>query len=176
MTVSPSTPSLVQIFRSQHRPESYRTSPQPAGLRTIHAWTASAPRETTREPPASLFGENPPLSQLVLAVHTISSRASPRLVLLSPRAIPRPSNVNESSTHGRLSAYPLIGGGDTAPDHGTPWGPPPTQLPPIRTIDDWIYILHTHTHEGFASLSDLYMDATCTPRWDVSGAALLRPS
>ena len=43
-------------------------------------------------------------------------------------------------------------------------------------IDDWIRILYTHTHEGFASLSDLYKDATCTPYWDVSGAALLRPS
>ncbi len=109
-------------------------------------------------------------------MHPASLRASSSLVPLSPRPIPRPPYVNESSIHGRHSAYPLIGGGDTAPHQGTPLGPSPTQLPPIRTKDGWIHILYTHTHKGFASLSDLYKDATCTPCRNVSSAALLRPS
>ena len=54
--------------------------------------------------------------------------------------------------------------------------PTSTQLPPVRTIDDWIRALQTHMHEGFAALFDYYADDTCTPWCCVSGAALLRPS
>ncbi len=36
--------------------------------------------------------------------------------------------------------------------------------------------MRTHTHEDFATLADNYANDQCTPCWDVSGAALLRPS
>jgi hypothetical protein len=37
-------------------------------------------------------------------------------------------------------------------------------------------MLHTHTHEEFATLVTLHKDHTCPPCRDVSGVALLRPS
>jgi hypothetical protein len=36
--------------------------------------------------------------------------------------------------------------------------------------------MRTHSHEDFATLVNNYEDDQCTPCWDVSGAALLRPS
>ena len=36
--------------------------------------------------------------------------------------------------------------------------------------------MHTYSHEDLATLGSNYEDAQCTLCWDVSGAALLRPS
>jgi hypothetical protein len=51
--------------------------------------------------------------------------------------------------------------------------PAPTPIPAIR---DWAHLLHTHTHEEFASIALLQKDHTRPPCMDVSGAALIRPS
>jgi hypothetical protein len=69
-----------------------------------------------------------------------------------------------------------MGGGGGALYLGTTHGHTSTQLPTIQTIADWIHLLRTHTHEEFATLADRYTDDQCTPCWDVSREALLRPS
>ncbi len=48
--------------------------------------------------------------------------------------------------------------------------------PPIHTINDWIHLLNTLTREEFATLVDSLTDDECTPCFDVSRFALLRPS
>ena len=90
---------------------------------------------------------------------------------------PRESQcVTEMSNCGLHSSYPRIGGGNTEPHLRDSREDILTSLPPIHTIEDWIRALHTHSHEGFAALFDSYNDGNCTPCWDVSRAALLRPS
>ncbi len=74
------------------------------------------------------------------------------------------------------SAHPLIRGGGGAPHQNTPARHTSTQTPSIQTIDDYIHLLHTHSHEEFANNVEPLSDATCTPCYDVSGLALLRPS
>jgi hypothetical protein len=86
------------------------------------------------------------------------------------------SDVSEISFRGPHIASPLTGNGNTAPHQGPSFETTSTQPPPIRTIDDWIRALHTHTHEGFTALLESYTNESCTPCWDVSGAALIRPS
>ncbi len=73
-------------------------------------------------------------------------------------------------------AHPLTGGRGGTPRLEPPPGPTLTQLPSIQSIDDWIRLLHTHSHEDFATLVNKYEDDQCTPCWDASGAALPRPS
>jgi hypothetical protein len=74
------------------------------------------------------------------------------------------------------SAHPLIRRGGGAPRQSTPSRHTSTQLPSIETIDDWIYLLHSQTHEEFAKLVKSLSDDTCTPCYDVSGLARLCPS
>jgi len=51
-----------------------------------------------------------------------------------------------------------------------------TPLPPIRSMDDWIHILHTHSQENFSEIASQYDDDSCLPCMNVSGVALLHPS
>ncbi len=75
----------------------------------------------------------------------------------------------------QLLASPLIGGGGGAPPQ-TIQEKLPHQSTSIHTINDWIHLLNTLTKEEFASLVDSLRDDECTPCFDVSGFALLRPS
>ncbi len=43
-------------------------------------------------------------------------------------------------------------------------------------MEDWMHILHTHSHEEFSEIANQYKDTTCLPCVDVSGIAHLRPS
>jgi hypothetical protein len=43
-------------------------------------------------------------------------------------------------------------------------------------MEDWMHILHTHSHEGFSEIVNQYKDATCLSYVDVSGVAILCPS
>jgi hypothetical protein len=86
-------------------------------------------------------------------------------------------NLLSSPLRQHRSAHPLIGGGGGAPHQSAPTRHTSTQLPSIQTIDDWIHLLHTHTHEELANLVEALSDDTCTPCYDdVSGLAGLRPS
>ncbi len=85
-------------------------------------------------------------------------------------------NLVSSPLPRHRSAQPLIGGGGGAPHQSTPARHTSTKPPSIQTIDDWIHLVYTHTHEEFANLVESLSDDTCTPCYDVSGLARLRPS
>ncbi len=60
---------------------------------------------------------------------------------------------------------------NTAPEAG------PTSAPtPIPTIQDWVHLLRTQTHQEFAAFALLQEDHSCPPALEISGAALIRPS
>jgi hypothetical protein len=48
--------------------------------------------------------------------------------------------------------------------------------PLVTSLEEWAYVLLTHTHEAFASLVFLYKDHSCLPCEDASSMALIRPS
>ena len=129
------------------------------------------PRTTLAKRDTQMIGA---LRHPVLATPPALPWTSPMLVLLSSSPSQGISTVSENPFRVQHIASPLIGGGDTAPHHGTSFGTTLTHPPPIRTIDDWIRALHTHTHEGFTALLESHTDETCAPCWDVSRAALLR--
>ena len=49
-------------------------------------------------------------------------------------------------------------------------------LPQIHSMEYWMHIHHTRSHEGFLEIANHYKDATCLSCVDVSGVALLHLS
>jgi hypothetical protein len=82
----------------------------------------------------------------------------------------------------RVPPSPLLGGEHLPTSRAlecqgkTPKMDPTPEPTPIPTIREWARLLHTHTHEEFATLALLHKDHFSPPCMDVSGVALIRPS
>ncbi len=163
MEVSLPPSSFTRPNTPQYQPEDLQTLPYPAGMNTLLPRTILAKRDTRHTLSKTTLGNGALLCHPALATPPALPRASPMLVPLLSSPSHGSSYVREISFRGPHIASPLTGGGDTAPHHGTSFGTTSTQPPPIRTIDDWIRALHTHTHEGFTALLESHTYESCTP-------------
>ena len=123
----PPPSSLARANHSQYQPESPRTLPYPAGLRTFPTRPAPAKRETKRALSAPPRWKGTLLSHPVATTPPAPPRASPRLEPLLSQPLQRSPYVSEISIRGLHPTYPDTlspEGGTQLPTTGLYSGPP----------------------------------------------------